>query len=267
MNWELLTSPEFEKAVKKCGRVCLLPFGVVEKHGDHLPLGMDAIAIHEVATKAAERETAMVFPSFYLGQICEARHVPGTIALRPDLLAPVLENMCDEIGRNGFTKVLIVNGHGGNIDFLKFFSMTMLGRDKEYMLYVCQPWCDNKEASAHLESPSGGGHGGEAETSVMMHLCPEIVKYRTYGKYGKALGRFDRFRKEGVESGIWWYADYPGHFAGDQTPCTAQKGKKIQQAHVNTLVRQIRVVKKDDAPARLYREFLKRAKKPANRFP
>jgi len=89
MNWELITSPEFEQAVDECGGVCILPLGVLEKHGDHLPLGQDAIYSHRIATLAAEQEPAMVFPQFYLSQILEAKMVPGTITLGEDLIIPL----------------------------------------------------------------------------------------------------------------------------------------------------------------------------------
>ena len=78
MNWEELTAPEFEKAVAECGEVCILPTGVIEKHGDHVPLGMDAINAHEVAERAAAVEPVMVFPFYYFGQNthvkCEMRN-------------------------------------------------------------------------------------------------------------------------------------------------------------------------------------------------
>jgi creatinine amidohydrolase len=62
MNWEHLTSPEFAAAVETSGGVCLVPLGVIEKHGDHLPLGQDVIYIHDVCSLAAEREPAVVSP-------------------------------------------------------------------------------------------------------------------------------------------------------------------------------------------------------------
>ena len=105
MNWEKLTAREFEQGVKDCEGVCLLPIGVLERHGDHLPLGQDVITIHEQCVRAAELEPAMVFPFYFLGKIAEGRHLPGTIALKCELLIPVLENICDEISRNGWLTV------------------------------------------------------------------------------------------------------------------------------------------------------------------
>lgn len=76
MNWEKLTAPEFKKASAETG-VCIIAFGVLERHGDHLPLGTDYLNGHRLATLAAEKEKAVVFPPFYFGQIYEARCFPG----------------------------------------------------------------------------------------------------------------------------------------------------------------------------------------------
>jgi len=102
MNWEKLTSAEFEQARDTASGVCMIPMGVLEKHGDSLPLGQDALYAHGVCTAAAELEPAMVFPHYYFAQIAEARHQPGTVAVAPELQLALLENICDEITRNGF---------------------------------------------------------------------------------------------------------------------------------------------------------------------
>ena len=80
MNWENLTSKEFAQAVKETG-VCIVAFGVIERHGDHLPLGTDFLNGHKLATLAAQKESAVVFPPFYFGQIYEARCFPGTVTI------------------------------------------------------------------------------------------------------------------------------------------------------------------------------------------
>jgi creatinine amidohydrolase len=266
MNWENLTGPEFEAAVEKCGRVCLLPLGVVEKHGDHLPLGMDTIYIHDICTRAAKRETAMVFPQFYFGQILEARHVPGTIALRFDMLLPLLENVCDEIGRNGFTRIILVNGHGGNTHMLRCFGWVMLEKEKRYTTYLSNfAFEDARVRKASVAKVDG--HGGEAETSSMLYQRPELVHFKRFADYGLPLGRARAFRKAGLESSIFWYSDYPGHFSGEKVPCTRAKGKLFVEAHARHIAKQIKLVKSDDTLAELYREFHGRTGAPANRYP
>ena len=136
MNWEELTAPEFSKAVTECGGVCILPIGVIEKHGNHLPLGMDAINAHEVAEQAAEQEPVMVFPFYYFGQNTHAKCEPGAIAIRFELLLPLLESVCDEIARNGFHKIIFYNCHGGNLNLLNYFCEKMLDCEKPYMVYL-----------------------------------------------------------------------------------------------------------------------------------
>jgi creatinine amidohydrolase len=265
MNWEKITSPEFEKGVEECEGVCLLPVGVIEKHGDHLPLGQDAIYIRKICSLAAEQETAMVFPLFYLSQILEAKMVPGTITLGEDLIIPLLERICDEISRNGLNKIIIVNGHGGNTNMLNYFLFTLLDKDKDYMVYLSNGLSseDKSSISGVLEAEIDG-HGGERETSSMLYLYPDMVKMDKYADYGLPLERDKALSDVNLKTGVWWYANQPGHFKADNTPCTKEKGRAFVEAHVNTILKQIEVVKKDDTTVALYREFLSRSQKPAN---
>src|SRR5437879_4030172 len=134
MQWEDLTAPEFSKAVKTSKGLCLLPIGVMEKHGNHLPLGTDLFTGRTIALEAARQEPVVVFPPYYFGQIHEARHVPGTVALPGPLLLEMLEQVCAEIARNGFKKILIFNSHGGNASLLPFFAQLSLEKDRGYGL-------------------------------------------------------------------------------------------------------------------------------------
>ena len=104
-----LTSPEFIKAVKKSGGTCIIPAGIIEKHGVHLPLSTDLLLAREISSRAAAMEYSIVFPEYYFGQIFEARHQPGTIAYSPELIWMILEETCRELSRNGIKKIVIVN--------------------------------------------------------------------------------------------------------------------------------------------------------------
>src|SRR5271166_4671651 len=79
VQWESLTSGDFVKAIQQSQGTCILPFGILEKHGQQLPLGTDLLNVRYVAINAAHKEFAVVFPEYYFGQIFEARHEPGTI--------------------------------------------------------------------------------------------------------------------------------------------------------------------------------------------
>ena len=71
-KWEELTSPDFVKALTESGGICIIPIGIIEKHGPHLPLGTDLLDVREVCARAVQKEYAIVFPQFYFGQIFEA---------------------------------------------------------------------------------------------------------------------------------------------------------------------------------------------------
>jgi creatinine amidohydrolase len=135
MQWEHLTATDFGLAVQATG-VCVIAMGVVEKHSEHLPLGTDFLTAHAVACMAAEEEPAVVFPPFYFGQIYEARCFPGTVALKPTLLLELCPGVFDEIGRNGFRKIVVYNGHGGNNALLQFLGQSGLWEEKPYHLYI-----------------------------------------------------------------------------------------------------------------------------------
>jgi len=142
VSWEELTSEEFAKGVKLSEGVCIIPIGVIEKHAQHLPLGTDVYNARELSLRAASKEYAIVFPTYYVGQINEAKHQPGTIAYSPDMLYKFLQESCDEISRNGIKKILIVNGHGGNNNFLKYFCQCQLAEKKDYAIFIYTPETD-----------------------------------------------------------------------------------------------------------------------------
>lgn len=250
MNWEKLTAPAFWEAINT--GVCLVGLGVVEKHGDHLPLGQDYLTGHRVCTLAAEREPAVVFPPFYFGRINEARHVPGTIALRFDLLLPVLESVCDEIARNGLRKIILANFHGGNTQVLAAFVQSLLDKDKDYMVYSSR--IPKPTPDVGLEA-AVDGHAGEAETSASLHLFPELVTSDTPAGYGMPLKRLADLNDAGIQTALDWYADQPGHLKADGTPGSKAKGKALVDFMVDRLVKQIRAVKADQVGPELYRTY------------
>src|SRR6201996_2707051 len=121
-KWEELTAEDFVKALRSSSDVCVLPFGIIEKHGPSGPLGTDLINVRAATMQAVKTQYAVVFPESYFGQIAEARHQPGTIAYHAALQLELLQDTTDEVARNGCRKVMIVNGHGGNTALLQHFA-------------------------------------------------------------------------------------------------------------------------------------------------
>ncbi|MGQ9662672.1 MAG: creatininase family protein [Kiritimatiellia bacterium] len=260
MRWEEMTAAEFEQAVREIG-VCVLALGVVEKHGEHLPLGTDFLNGHRIACLAAEKEPAVVFPPFYFGQIYEARCFPGTIALEPALLLEVLLAVLDEIGRNGFKKIVLYNAHGGNTYLVRFLAQCTPWAEKPYRLYVPldrltperrKIWQRTCQTTEH-------GHACECETSITLVNYPELVRMDKVPSGGKAGTAQKRLRHlPPTFCGISWYADYPEHYAGDARRASVEKGRILRELIVDSLAEYIAAVKTDAVVPALEGEFFER---------
>lgn len=256
VHWEELTAPDFVNAIRQSQGTCLLPFGILEKHGPHLPLGNDLINVRHIALHAAEQEYAVVFPEYYFGQIFEAKHQPGTIAYSPQMQMDLLQETTDEMARNGCKKIIIVNGHGGNEHLLPFFAQSQLYRPHDYVVYIY----------AHGEIPPGGpakkttvdSHAGESETSDTLISRPDLVHMdRAKEQSGADLNR--QHLPPSLYTGIWWYAKFPNHYAGDGSAATKELGEYRMQAQIKSLVEAIRAVKPDSVSLELQNEFYQKS--------
>src|SRR5260370_18143942 len=99
VKWEELTAADFRDAIQLSKGTCLLPFGILEKHGPHLPLGTDLLTVRHASLQAPHHEYAVVFPQYYFGQIFEAKHEPGTVAYSMELQLKLLQETTDEMPR------------------------------------------------------------------------------------------------------------------------------------------------------------------------
>lgn len=260
MQWENLTSADFAHAVNETG-VCVVAFGVLERHADHLPLGTDFLNSHAIATLAAEQSPAVVFPPFYFGQIYEARCFPGAVALKPTLLLELIFSILDEIGRNGFKKIILFNGHGGNAHVLPLIAQSSLYAQKPYTIYLFQGGLDaagEKTWSETVETPVHG-HACECETSISLANHAELVHMDRIDDGTEPLRRLSHL--PGAYSGIWWYADFPEHYAGDARSATIEKGQILRDLQVNALAKFIQAVKEDTVTPALEQEFFEREEK------
>ncbi len=175
VHWEELTAADFKDGIARAQGTCLLPFGIMEKHGPHLPLGNDLLNVRYVALNAAQQEYAIVFPEYYFGQIFEAKHEPGTVAYSRGLQLQLLQETTDEMARNGCKKIIIVNGHGGNNSLLPFFAQSELESPHDYVVYVQNIARSGPGEPAHKSDRSTDMHAGESETSVSMIARPDLV--------------------------------------------------------------------------------------------
>ncbi|HVS66782.1 MAG TPA: creatininase family protein [Thermoanaerobaculia bacterium] len=259
-RWDELTASDWPAALERSKGVAILPIGVLEKHGPQAPIGADLIRAREYAARAAEEEYAVVFPDYFYGQIYEARHQPGTFALPSELIWELLQATCDEIARNGFDKILIVNGHGGNPNFLRFFVQAQLEKRRDYAVYLHEPAHDpafaERLSAARKSDPEEDLHGGERETSELLYLRPELVQIERSGdESGDDLRRLDLAE---LYTGIWWFASYPNHYAGDASVSSREVGELIVEHRVDSIVRALRTIKDDARTLELQEEFFDR---------
>ena len=264
VHWEELTASDFREGIHRSQGTCLLPFGILEKHGPHLPLGTDLLDVRYAALHAAEEEYAVVFPEYYFGQIAEAKHEPGTMAYSRGIQLALLQETTDEMARNSCKKVLIVNGHGGNSSLLPYFAQTQLDKPHDYVVYVFDE-----------RTPSQGGparktkidmHAGESETSKMMISHPELVHQdRATSESGADQAR--QKLPEGVYTGIWWYTRFPNHYSGEGAAATKELGEYQMKWWIDSVVKAIRAVKADDVSPKLQKEFYEKSTHPLDTQP
>ena len=264
VHWEELTAGDFRNGIQQSQGTCLLPFGILEKHGPHLPLGTDLLNVRYVTLQAAQQEYAIVFPEYYFGQIFEAQHEPGTVAYSSQLQLALLQETTDEMARNGCKKVIIVNGHGGNEHLLPFFAQSQLQKPHDYVVYVL----------GFVESPSGGPakktsidmHAGEQETANTMVSHPELVHLdRAKSESGADQARVKL--PPYLYTGIWWYARFPNHYAGDGSVATHELGEFKMKAWQDAIVNSIRAVKADQDSLKIQNEFFEKVRHPLDTRP
>jgi creatinine amidohydrolase len=268
VRYEELSSPDFVQALALSGGTCIVPLGILEKHGPHLPVGTDLIDCREVSLRAAATEYTIVFPAYFVGQIFEAKHQPGTLAYGSRMMLDLLQQTCDELARNGIKKIILVNGHGGNDAFLHFFCQSQLETRRDYVVYLFEPAYDEaaEKRLDGMRKTTVDGHAGEEETSVMLAHSPGLVRLDR----AKAESGEDQKRQAGLKNaytGIWWYAGQPNHYRGDGSAGNAEFGRALLEAETGALVEMVRSVKKDAVTAGLQKRFFDDAEKPLETKP
>jgi creatinine amidohydrolase len=260
---EELTSPEFASAVVKSGGVCIIPLGIIEKHGPHLPLGTDLFEAREVAFTAAKKEYAVVFPPYFTGQIFEAKHQPGAIAYSADLMWKMLEETCTELSRNGMKKIILLNGHGGNNSFLAYFCQAQLASPRDYIVVLFQPAPgeESQKAINALKKSKYDGHAGEEETSMMYYIRPDLV----HADLAKTQSGEDQAHLKDLPygyTGIWWYARFPNHYDGDGSFYSRELGELLIKSDADQLAELVKYLKKDNSVENLMKEFYSKSVAP-----
>jgi creatinine amidohydrolase len=259
-KWEELTAPDFVQAIHQSQGVCVLPFGILEKHGPHLPIGTDLLDVRFAVINAVQQEYAVVFPEYYFGQIFEAQQQPGTVAYALTTQLLLLQETTKEMARNGCKKIVIVNGHGGNESLLPLFAQAQLATPRDYVVYVFGLPHLNVPGRPALKTKNDM-HAGESETSALMIARPDLVHIdRADSESGADQNRLKL--PDSVYTGIWWYAKFPEHYSGVGSAATKELGEFDQKIWSAQIAEAIKAIKADDQSLKLQNEFFEKTLHP-----
>ncbi len=244
IEWARLKASELNEQAKS-GAIVLLPVASTEQHGPHLPVGVDADLCGEICRRAALKLVAggwpaVVAPTLWCGLAEHHTAFGGTFTLTLPTYLAVLKDLCRSILRAGFQRILIVNGHGGNMTALNAFSEE-LTRELDNPIAVTTYWLLAEEPfGALLEDQRSVLHACEAETSMMMALHPDLVDRERLAdargpmarQAGQTLNRpLHRWRsfKEITASGV----------IGDARRASAEKGERLLEAAAEAIAERL----------------------------
>ncbi|USS40419.1 creatininase family protein [Thermococcus aggregans] len=221
MRMEELTWEEFEKIKAKVSAV-LLPVGSVEAHGRHLPLGTDVFAPLEISKRVEKKLKEkgieiLIAPPIWYGHSFVLNVYPGTINVKADSLRRYVRDVLREFAEESFSKIVILNGHGGNV-YPLIEASEEVAESHDVEIILINWWIDFREEI--LKICSSQGHAGEDETSVMLAIAPELVRTeKAKGEKRSSPVRVIR-RDIGLEL-------FPNGVNDDPQGATKEKGERI----------------------------------------
>lgn len=229
--WEQLRSPQL-KSLADANAIVVVPVGSIEQHGPHLPVKVDALLATEVARRAALKvqthQPILVTPTVWCGLAEHHMDFCGTLTLDFETFHALLRNLCRSIRHHGFRRIFLLNGHGGNIAALNVICSELV-RELEGLRVVSGTYWTLPEVAEKfaeiLEVQQNVRHAGEAETSMMLALEPELVDQSILNQadgtpeipfYGSGVSRWVSFKEVSANGVI-----------GSPSVATAAKGELL----------------------------------------
>lgn len=172
---DLLTTATATDEARRSARVAVLPVGSFEQHGDHLPLVTDTVIACLIAGCLAETYDLFLLPPVTISCSHEHEGFPGTVSISASTLITVIDDIRASLARSGITKLVLVNGHGGNYVLSNITQQANVAGRHVVLFPGRDDW---NTARAHADMVTTGHddmHGGEMETSILLHAHPELV--------------------------------------------------------------------------------------------
>jgi creatinine amidohydrolase len=249
--YDELTWPEMREAIAR-QPVILLPFGTIEDHGPHLPINTDNVIVESLCLEAARRAPGemLVMPLVAYGLDEHHMDFPGTISVDMQTLLAYVSDVAISVARHGFTRVLVVNGHGSNAPLADLAARRVVLETG----ILCGAMSPNAAIDPTLAEPTlsqgrrseagGVAHAGEYETALMLHLRPDLVQMeravREMGQLKLSYFNWDHPEPSVLSWQDWWSRMSESGVCGDPTVATAEFGRALFETTVENLVRFVR---------------------------
>ncbi|UCD91824.1 MAG: creatininase family protein [Methanobacteriota archaeon] len=221
-----LSSKEFEGEIDD-NTVVILPLGVIEEHGSHLPLSTDSLQGEYVAEELARRTNALIAPPIRYGVCNTTRNFPGTITISFETLCSLVYDVLSEFARNGIKNVVVLSGHAGSTHMA---ALRLAAKDvvdeNDIKVMVLSDY--EILYGMDLVGPEDG-HSGSVETSRIMAIRPDLIK----GEGKKGVNRIPKFMVLRHPEKHW------EGVTGDPTKATKEKGEELNELVIQEMVKKV----------------------------
>lgn len=216
--------PDLRKRIEKKKQIAIIPVGSIEQHGPHLPISTDSDIVTEIAFRLSEKINGLLLPTISYGISNE--HFPFfNLSVKKSTLSKILEDVCESLIKNGISRILIINGHYGNLDSLRGFEKKNSRRKIKIFSY----W---KYMSREFD------HAGSVETSMMLAISKNVNMkkakkgFDTEGMSKQEISRINKLAQKSFPkvtgNGVW----------GDPTKSSAKLGREIIKEVVDNLAKE-----------------------------
>jgi creatinine amidohydrolase len=272
-KWEDLTSADFVTAMKHADGVCILPMGSIEKFGPSAPLGTNLYLGRIIPLEAVKREYAVIFPDYFVAGTTDTSNLPGTIHYSMNMQLQFLEETTNEMARNGCRKIILANGHTGNVSLIQFFMANFAESPHDFAIYyiyssgfpVVGPMLSQLPPAAQPSKLGVDGHGGEERVAAMLAYYPNLIHLDrahdepSVGSHGlEGAGPAAAPPPAGAMSSL------PTGYSGDPSGATAARGHALVDFMVDKTVKFIQAVKADNTTIKVQKAFYEHVEHPVN---
>ncbi|TDD71254.1 creatininase family protein [Jiangella aurantiaca] len=228
-DWAGLTWPEVAEAVER-QPVALLPFGAVEEHGPHLPLGTDVLAADGLAERLANTAGLLRLPTVPYGQVWSLEHFPGSLSVRDETLVALVTDLAGGLSRAGVRGIVLFSAHLGNAAALRKAARTLAETGGLPAIALTYPGLAEvaKEVRESADSHPSIMHADEIETSVLLALAPDHVRM------DRAVTEYPVYPQDFDAAPVRWDTVSRSGVFGDATAATPGKGERVVDHVVRT---------------------------------